>query len=72
MSEEIDMEAVQAYAGSVLGHMVGAATVICSDLAHKLGLFGHLAGSIGGGRRHASTTYPRITRPAGISGDTGV
>ena len=44
MSSEIDMEEVQEYAGNILGHMVGAATVICSDLAHKLGLYGHLAG----------------------------
>ena len=45
MSEEIDMEAVQAYAGSMVGHMVGAATVVCSELAHTLGLYRHLAGS---------------------------
>ncbi len=65
MSEEIDMEAVQAYAGSVLGHMVGAATVICSDLAHKLGLFGHLAGSGGmsaDALAEAAGTHPRLTR----------
>ena len=65
MSEEIDMEAVQAYAGSVLGHMVGAATVACSDLAHKLGLYEHLAGRGGmtaDALADAAGTNPRLTR----------
>ncbi|MEE3256818.1 MAG: class I SAM-dependent methyltransferase, partial [Actinomycetota bacterium] len=65
MSSEIDMEEVQEYAGNILGHMVGAATVICSDLAHKLGLYGHLAGSGGmtaGDLAEAAGTNARLTR----------
>ena len=65
MSEEIDMEAVQASAGSMVGHMVGAATVVCSELAHKLGLYRHLAGSGGmtaEALAQAASTHPRLTR----------
>ena len=64
MSSEINMEEVQEYAGNILGHMVGAATVICSDLAHKLGLYGHLAGSGGmtaGDLAEAAGTNARLT-----------
>ena len=39
----MNMEEIQEYAGNMLGHMVGAATVVCSDLAHKLGFYGLLA-----------------------------
>ena len=59
------MEEVQTYAGNVLGHMVGAATVVCSDLAHKLGFYGHLAGSGGMSAddlAQAAGTNNRLTR----------
>ena len=47
MSEEIRAEDVEAFAGNMFGHLVGAATVACSDLAHKLGFYSHLAGTGG-------------------------
>jgi|TARA_B100002052_G_C15869689_1_gene594049 SAM-dependent methyltransferase len=47
MSEEIRAEDVEAFAGNMFGHLVGAATVVCSDLAHKLGFYSHLAGTGG-------------------------
>ena len=65
MSEEIDMEAIQAYAGGILGHLAGAATVACASMAHELGLFRHLAGSGGmtaDALAEAAGTNPRLTR----------
>ncbi len=61
----MNMEEIQDYAGNMLGHMVGAATVVCSDLAHKLGFYGHLAGSGGmsaGDLSQAAGTNERLTR----------
>jgi len=65
VSTDVDMEEIQDYAGNMLSHMVGAATIICSELAHKLGFYGHLAGSGGmsaGDLSQAAGTNERLTR----------
>ena len=65
MSEEIRAEDVEAFAGNMFGHLVGAATVICSELAHKLGFYGHLAGSGGmtaSELAKVAGTHERLTR----------
>ena len=61
----MNMEEIQEYAGNMLGHMVGAATVVCSDLAHKLGFYGLLAGTGGmsaADLSQAAGTNERLTR----------
>ena len=65
MSEEIRAEDIEAFAGNMFGHLAGAATVVCSDLAHKLGFYRHLAGS--GGMTavelaKVAGTHERLTR----------
>ena len=65
MSDEIDMEGVEAYAGALFGHAVGAVTIACSEMARRLGFYEHLSGSPGmtsDELASAAETHPRLTR----------
>ena len=65
MSPDPEIEEVQAYAANVYSHLIGAATIACSDLANKLGFYAHLRDSgamTAADLAEMAGTHSRLTR----------
>ena len=61
----IDEDRLGEFMGSMVGHLVGAATIACAVLGNQLGLYKAMAGQgavSADGLASAASTHPRLTR----------
>lgn len=63
--ETIDEERLGEFMGAMVGHLMGATTVACTALGHRVGLYKAMAGQgamSADGLAEAASTHPRLTR----------